>query len=67
MNKTQKFLRVSLFGGMMWTALAAGAEQTVGELVEYHLVKPWQESVWISARDAQVVTGAVKDGSRAAD
>lgn len=67
MNKTQKFLRVSLFGGMMWTALAAGAEQTVGELVEYHLVKPWQESVWISARDAQVVTGEVKDGSRAAD
>ena len=67
MNKTQKFLRVSLFGGMMWTALAAGAQQTVGELVEYHLVKPWQESVWISARDAQVVTGEVKDGSRAAD
>ena len=67
MNKTQNFLRVSLFGGMMWAALAASAQHTVGELVEYHLVKPWQESVWISAPDAQVVTGEVKDGDRAAD
>jgi len=67
MNNSLKFLKVSLFGGMMWAALACNAQQTVGKLVEYHLVGPWNESVWISAQDAQVVTGKVVDGTRAAD
>ncbi len=67
MNNSLKFLKVSLFGGMMWAALACNAQQTVGKLVEYHLGKPWNESVWISAKDAQVVTGKVVDGTRAAD
>ena len=67
MNNSLKFLKVSLLGGMMWAALACNAQQTVGKLVEYHLGKPWNESVWISAQDAQVVTGKVVDGTRAAD
>ncbi|MBQ5936336.1 MAG: alpha-L-rhamnosidase N-terminal domain-containing protein, partial [Bacteroidaceae bacterium] len=67
MNNSLKFLKVSLFGGMMWAALACNAQQTVGKLVEYHLGKPWNESVWISAQDAQVVMGKVVDGTRAAD
>ena len=67
MNNSLKILKVSLFGGMMWATLACNAQQTVGKLIDYHLVKPWNESVWISAKDAQVVTGEVKDGDRAAD
>ena len=67
MNNSLKFLKVSLFGGMMWAALACNAGQTVGKLIDYHLGKPWNESVWISAKDAQVVTGKVVDGTRAAD
>ncbi|MBR1498330.1 MAG: family 78 glycoside hydrolase catalytic domain [Bacteroidaceae bacterium] len=51
----------------MLSALACNAQYTVGKLIDYHLVKPWNESVWISAKDAQVVTGEVKDGTRAAD
>ena len=67
MNNSLKILKVSVMGGMMWAALACNAQQTVGKLIDYHLVKPWNESVWISAKDAQVVTGEVKDGDRAAD
>ena len=52
---------------LMLSALACNAQYTVGKLIDYHLVKPWNESVWISAKDAQVVTGEVKDGTRAAD
>ena len=52
---------------LMFSALACSAQQTVGKLIDYHLGKPWNESVWISAQDAQVVTGEVKDGTRAAD
>ena len=51
----------------MLSALACNAQQTVGTLVDYHLVGPWNESAWISAKDAQVVTGKVVDGTRAAD
>jgi alpha-L-rhamnosidase len=51
----------------MLCALACNAQQPVGTLVNYHMDKPWQESVWISAQDAQVVTGKVHDGTRAAD
>lgn len=51
----------------MLSALACNAQQTVGTLIDYHLVGPWNESAWISAKDAQVVTGEVKDGDRAAD
>ena len=45
----------------MLSALACNAGQPVGTLVDYHLGKPWNESAWISAKDAQVVTGEVKD------
>ena len=55
------------FAGMMLLALACNAQQPVGKLIDYHLVKPWNESAWISAKDAQVVTGKVVDGTRAAD
>ena len=51
----------------MLSALACNAQQSVGTLVDYHLVGPWNESAWISAQDAQVVTGKVVDGTRAAD
>ena len=51
----------------MLSALACNAQQSVGTLVDYHLVGPWNESAWISAKDAQVVTGKVVDGTRAAD
>ncbi len=51
----------------MLLALAGNAQQTVGTLIDYHLVEPWNESVWISAKDAKVVTGKVEDGWRAAD
>ena len=62
------YMKKQLFlAGMMFYALACNAQQTVGKLIDYHLVKPWQESVWISAQNAQVVTGEVKDGDRAAD
>ena len=67
MNNSLKILKASLFGGMMWAALACNAQGTVGKLIDYHLVGPWNESAWISAKDAQVVTGEVKDGTRAAD
>lgn len=67
MNNSLKILKASLFGGMMWAALACNAQGTVGKLIDYHLVGPWNESAWISAQDAQVVTGEVKDGTRAAD
>ncbi len=60
--------RGSLFAFfLMFSALAASAQHTVGKLIDYHLVEPWNESVWISAKDAKVVTGEVKDGDRAAD
>ena len=67
MNNSLKILKASLLGGMMWAALACNAQGTVGKLIDYHLVGPWNESAWISAQDAQVVTGEVKDGTRAAD
>ena len=52
---------------LMLSALACNAQYIVGKLIDYHLVKPWNESVWISAKDAQAVTGKVVDGTRAAD
>ena len=55
------------FAALALSALACNAQYTVGKLIDYHLVKPWNESVWISAKDAQVVTGKVVDGTRAAD
>ncbi len=51
----------------MLCALVCNAQQTVGKLIDHHLNRPWRESVWISAKDAQVVTGQVHDGTRAAD
>jgi len=56
-----------ILAGLMLSALACNAQQSVGTLVDYHLVGPWNESAWISAQDAQVVTGKVVDGTRAAD
>lgn len=67
MNNSLKMLRVSLTGGMIWAALACNAQQTVGTLTEALDASAWQQSEWISAKDAQVVTGQVQDGSRAAD
>ena len=55
------------FAALALSALACNAQQTVGTLIDYHMVEPWNESSWISAKDAQVVTGEVKDGMRAAD
>ena len=43
------------------------AQQTVGSLTQPIDESAWQQSVWISAADAQVVTGRVHDGTRAAD
>ena len=48
-------------------AVVVGAQQTVGTLVGQPLGEPWAGAVWISASDAQVVTGKVQDGTRAAD
>ena len=54
-------------GLLMLLALACNAQQTVGTLVESPLSPGWELSSWISAKDAQVITGKVQDGSRAAD
>ena len=56
-----------LLAVMMLLALACNAQKPVGTLVDYNMGKPWRQSVWISAKDAQVVTGKVVDGTRAAD
>ena len=55
------------FAVMMLSALACNAQQTVGKLYEYRPVECWGGTFWISAPDAQVVTGQVHDGTRAAD
>ena len=52
---------------MMLFALACNAQQPVGTLVESPQSPGWGLSSWISAQDAQVVTGQVHDGTRAAD
>lgn len=52
---------------MMLFALACNAQNTVGTLTEPLDESVWQQSAWISAADAQVVTGKVQDGTRAAD
>lgn len=51
----------------MLLALACNAQRTVGTLTETLDASAWQQSEWISAQDAQVVTGRVVDGTRAAD
>ena len=53
--------------GMMLVALVCNAQKPVGTLIDCYVGRPWRESVWISAKDAQVVTGQVNDGTRAAD
>ena len=53
--------------GMMLLALACNAQKPVGTLIEYPQSPGWELSSWISAKDAQVVTGRVVDGTRAAD
>ena len=52
---------------MMLFALVCNAQYTVGSLTEPLEQSVWQQSAWISAADAQVVTGKVQDGTRAAD
>ena len=52
---------------MMLFALVCNAQYTVGYLTEPLEQSVWQQSAWISAADAQVVTGKVQDGTRAAD
>ena len=60
--------RGSFFVGLLMLFALACNAQTVGTLVDYYIkAKPWRQSVWISAKDAQVVTGQVHDGTRAAD
>ena len=49
------------------SALAANAQKTVGTLTEPLSDAAWQQSAWISAADAPVITGTVNDGTRAAD
>ena len=53
--------------GLMLLALACNAQKPVGTLIEYPQSPGWELSSWISAKDAQVVTGRVVDGTRAAD
>ena len=53
--------------GMMLLALVCNAQKPVGTLIESPLSPGWELSSWISAKDAQVVTGRVVDGTRAAD
>ena len=53
--------------GMMLFALACNAQKPVGTLVESPQSPAWELSSWISAKDAQVITGQVHDGARAAD
>ena len=53
--------------GMMFAFLACNAQRTVGTLVEPLERSVWEQSAWISAKDAQVITGKVEDGARAAD
>ena len=53
--------------GMMLLALACNAQNPVGTLTEALDASAWRQSEWISAQDAQVFTGKVKDGDRAAD
>lgn len=48
-------------------AFSCNAQQTVGNLVHRPIDSSWNQSVWISAADAQVFTGTVQDGARAAD
>ena len=53
--------------GLMLLALACNAQKPVGTLIESPQSPGWELSSWISAKDAQVVTGRVVDGTRAAD
>ena len=53
--------------GMMLFALVCNAQKPVGTLIESPQSPGWELSSWISAKDAQVVTGRVVDGTRAAD
>ena len=56
-----------LLAVMMLCALACNAQKPVGTLIESPQSPGWELSSWISAKDAQVVTGQVYDGTRAAD
>ena len=67
MNNSLKTLKVSLWGSMMCVALACNAQKTVGTLTQPLEQSAWQQSAWLSAADAQVITGKVYDGTRAAD
>ena len=62
-----RILKVSFYGAMMCAGLTCNAQQTVGKLIDYRPVECWGGVDWISAADAQVVTGKVVDGTRAAD
>ena len=42
-----------IFAALAFSALACNAQQSVGTLVDYHFGGPWNESAWISAKDAQ--------------
>ena len=48
-------------------ACCAPREETVGQKTDALPSEAWEASKWISAADAPVVTGKIKDGSRAAD
>ena len=60
-------LKASLLGCLVGAALTCNAQKPVGTLIESPLSPGWELSSWISAKDAQVVTGQVHDGTRAAD
>ena len=57
----------TILAALALCTLGCNAQQTVGKLIDRPLDGSWDESAWISAKDAQVVTGKVVDGTRAAD
>lgn len=52
---------------ILFAASIPAVAQSTDRLVEALDADAWQSSTWISAADAPVVTGPVKDGTRAAD
>ena len=52
---------------LSFCTLAGNAQKTVGTLTQPLEQSAWQQSAWLSAADAKVITGKVYDGTRAAD
>ena len=52
---------------LSFCTLVGNAQKTVGTLTQPLEQSAWQQSAWLSAADAKVITGKVYDGTRAAD